>query len=774
MILPFNVKVGLKSKLTVLIAVPHILAVVVVMLAMVDVHISHVLLLFLFALVLLSSVISIFITKRVMRPFSVLVNDARQISEQEFQRPIGKNREDDLESLNYVFSNLIRSFQQYRNDMEKSSSELSDVNRQMLSEIVQRKRTEKRLHYLVEFIKIITDLSSTFIMISSTEVKNWLFHALQAIGEVLGADRGYIVIFTQDRDEVADVFEWQHITTKEVVMKDVDMSAIQRFSWLMRRLGVFENVYVENIEDMPDEASVEGEFFASKSIRSFVAVPLVYGNHLVGFLGFDSIVGQKSWADDVIALVRVGGEIFVNALQRARNDSELLKYRSHLEDLVNQRTQELTAANDMLMAEVADRKQAEEEAKSAKEVAEEANRAKTIFLTNMSHELRTPLNGIIGMTELTLNTQLSAQQRQYLEHVKTSSLSLLSLLNSIIDFSSLEAETLQLNETVFKLSHTIETALDLFTVQAEQAGIKMVSTIAAGVPDDLVGDPERLMLTLTYIVNNALKFTGRGQISINIMSALCDLTNHTPIIFSDPAQLRDLRDRGWSYWQQEDPYTTDRYVMLYFSVLDTGIGIAEDNLRVIFDSFTQVDGSMTRKYGGLGLGLAIAKRFVNMMGGDIWVESTLGKGSNFQFTGWFKLNSRVQPHSINITPYVSYIPQIDIKETPSTEDNIQQTAPDDWQSFVGSYAKELERLKYAIDKKDVISVERHAHILKDMFAQVGVTRLKSEAFRIELASRKKDMNKVEFAFNWLKEEYVKVLGSNSYNDYLQTAIEDKT
>ncbi|KJU85492.1 PAS domain S-box protein, partial [Candidatus Magnetobacterium bavaricum] len=136
---------------------------------------------------------------------------------------------------------------------------------------------------------------------------------------------------------------------------------------------------------------------------------MVYGNHLVGFLGFDSVAGQKSWADDVIALVRVGGEIFVNALERARNDRELFKYRSHLEDLVNQRTQALTVANEMLMQEVADRKEAENEAKKAKEVAEEASRTKSVFLTNMTHELRTPLNGVIGITDLMLNTQLANQ-----------------------------------------------------------------------------------------------------------------------------------------------------------------------------------------------------------------------------------------------------------------------------------------------------------------------------------------------------------------------------
>ncbi|MBF0605961.1 MAG: ATP-binding protein [Candidatus Magnetobacterium sp. LHC-1] len=763
--LPRKRKMRLKSRLTILTVMPHVLAIVIVMLTMVDVAIAHQYLVILLAVILLSLTLSILALKRVMSPFGELVVSAREISQSEFKRSIDKDAEDDMESLSKVFTDLIKSFQQYKNEMERGSSELSDVNRQMLNEIVQRKRTEKRLHYLVEFIKIITHLSSTFITISPTEVMNWLHHALKAIGEVLGADRAYIVIFNQDRTEVADVFEWQHTPQAEAVMKDISMSSVRQLSWLMGRLEKVENVYVENTADMPEEAMAESEFFADKSIYSFVAVPMVYGNHLVGFLGFDSVAGQKSWADDVIALVRVGGEIFVNALERARNDRELFKYRSHLEDLVNQRTRELTTANEMLIQEVADRKEAEDEARKAKEVAEEANHAKSVFLTNMTHELRTPLNGVLGITDLMLNTQLASQQQEYLELIKNASSSLLSLLNTIIDFSNTETGSMQLNNSAFSLSDTVNSTLKPLIRQAEKTGIKLTTTIATDIPDVLIGDHDMLKNVLTYIMENSIKFTQKGQVSLAIIPALYDLSSHTPVVSSmHPVDVKDNARGKRLHDADSDDDSKYGYVMLHVSVRDTGIGIAADKLRFIFDSFTQVDGSMTRRYGGMGLGLAIAKRLVNMMNGEIWVDSVLGKGSLFQFTVWLK-------SSDVCLPSVAIPPQFEIQEPPwvttMAEDSDKRPNLDEWVVFVDNYAMEMENLKNAIEKNDHISVERCAHVLKDMFTQAGITPLKTEAFRIELASRKKDMIKVETAFNNLKDGYATALHSASYHDYIQ-------
>ncbi|KJU87454.1 ATP-binding region, ATPase-like domain protein [Candidatus Magnetobacterium bavaricum] len=365
-----------------------------------------------------------------------------------------------------------------------------------------------------------------------------------------------------------------------------------------------------------------------------------------------------------------------------------------------------------------------------------------------------------------LNTQLANQQQEYLELIKNASRSLLSLLNTIIDFSNTETGAMRLNESSFRFSDTVNKALAPLILQAERSTVKLTSNIAADTPDVLTGDHEMLKNVLTYIVENSIKFTQKGRISVDIRPALYNLSSHTPIVSIPPVGLRNNRQS-----EGTDDRADNSYVVLLFSVRDTGIGIAADKLRVIFDSFTQVDGSMTRKYGGMGLGLAIAKCLVNMMHGEIWVESVQGKGSLFQFTAWFKLSDAYMPGEA--IPQQTDTPQADIQYDPWTthieEDNDTQPNLENWNVFVGNYATELENLKNAIEKNDSVSVERYAHVLKDMFAQVGITSLKNEAFRIEMASRKKDMTKVETAFNNLKDGYITAIDSDSYNDYLQRA-----
>jgi len=233
----------------------------------------------------------------------------------------------------------------------------------------------------------------------------------------------------------------------------------------------------------------------------------------------------------------------------------------------------------------------------SKELAESANRTKSEFLANISHELRTPMNGIIGMTELTLDSPLSSEQRDNLETVKDCSISLLQLLNEVLDFSKIEAGRMHLESAPFELRDFLRSTMKPFTTLAAAKGLQLTCDVAPATPDAVAGDSGRLAQVLVNLTGNAIKFTTDGQIAVHV--------------------------------SHEDGASG---TVLHFVVRDTGIGIPLEKQVSIFEAFTQADGSITRKYGGTGLGLAICTRLVQLMRGRIWVESEPGKGSAFHFT----------------------------------------------------------------------------------------------------------------------------------------------
>lgn len=252
------------------------------------------------------------------------------------------------------------------------------------------------------------------------------------------------------------------------------------------------------------------------------------------------------------------------------------------------------------------RKQAEDDLLAAKVAAETASQAKSEFLANISHEFRTPMNGILGMTELILDTEINAEQREYLEMVKTSAESLLHLLSDILDFSKVEAGKLELVDREFALAPSVAETLQVMRFRAQQKGIELRWAVDANVPERVIGDATRLRQVLVNLVGNAIKFTEQGEVVVQV----------------------------------EAQEQSGERVILHFRVRDTGIGIPKEKQAMIFEAFTQADSSTTRNYGGTGLGLAITTRLVTLMEGKLWVESEWEHGSTFHFTVTFGLAPR--------------------------------------------------------------------------------------------------------------------------------------
>jgi PAS domain S-box-containing protein len=471
----------------------------------------------------------------------------------------------------------------------------------VIRDVTKRKQAERKLREQAEQERLVSAIAQR--VRQSLNLTQTLSTAVQEVRQLLETDR--TVIYRFDSEETAIVVvesvgdDWMPLLGREVPITSFGESYVSLYS-----AGIIQamaDIYTASLSEK------HLDLLASLQVRANLVVPI--------FIGDESQELAREYSPET----RIGPPGRTLETSQNRLWGLLIAHQCRVPRVWTDSEVDLLGRLSVQLAIAIQQSTLFEQAQQAREAAVEASRMKSLFLANMSHEIRTPMNGVMGMTDLLLKTNLTPEQIDFVQTLKLSSQNLLSIINDILDLSKLEAGEMRLETIEFNLSICLDEVLDLLATPAQEKGIELVAMIDSDVPLQIRGDAARLRQILTNLINNAIKFTEAGEVVIEVSLGAQGL-----LAASDDPKVREniqplkLGSKGSK--------------VLLFKVTDTGIGIAQEDQKKLFQSFSQVDASTTRKYGGTGLGLAICKQLVELIGGKIGVESTPGRGSTFWFT----------------------------------------------------------------------------------------------------------------------------------------------